>query len=315
MAVYEYLSELLSPACRAFRTAAPYAWIDVQGPDAADFLHRLCSQDILGLADGELRPAAFLSPKGKLVATAYLGRRGESVRIEVQSGQADALAALLDRYHFSERLTIQRPEGVVCTEWLGLARGGDWDALGGPAPGSFRESGAGVLFAGERHGVRWLRHHGPAGDEGALEAAPGEPELEPATAECLRRLSGLVAVGVETEENTLALEAALDDHVSTEKGCYTGQEIVARIHTYGHVNRTLALLRIDSDQPVERGASLIDVDDGEPVGRVLAAGPIPGRQDQLGVGFLPEVLVSDPVPLALGAADGPLVQLEPLSPA
>lgn len=315
MAVYEYLSELLPSSRRAFRASAPYARIDVEGPDAADFLHRLCSQDILGMSDGELRPAAFLSPKGKLVATAWLGRRGDSVRIEVQAGQADVLAELLDRYHFSERLTIRRPEGLVCTEWLGLARGADWDALGGPAPGSFRESGDGVAFSGQRHGVRWLRHHGPVGDPGALEAAPGESEIDPAMAECLRRLSGLVAVGIETEENTLALEAALDDHVSTTKGCYTGQEIVARIHTYGHVNRTLALLRIDTAEPVERGAALIDVDDGDPVGRVLAAGPIPGRGDQLGVGFLPEVLVSDPVPLALGAQDGPAVQLEALSPA
>ena len=81
------------------------------------------------------------------------------------------------------------------------------------------------------------------------------------------------------------------------------------------MNRTLAVLRIESSEPVARGVALIDVDDGDPVGRVMAAGPIPGRNDQLGFGFLPEALVEDPVLLALGAADGPVVQLEPLSPA
>ncbi|MGA0060434.1 MAG: YgfZ/GcvT domain-containing protein [Planctomycetota bacterium] len=314
MVVYEHLAGVLPARGRAHRTAAPYARIDVVGPDAADFLHRLCSQEILGMVDGELRPAAFLSPKGKLVATAYVGRVGDAVWIEVQAGQADTLAALLDRYHFTERLTIARPDGLVCTEWLGLT-GGDWDALGGPPPGRFEASATGVTFAGARHGVRWLRHHGPAGDPGALAAAAGEPSLDPEVATCLRQLAGLVAVGVETEENTLGLEAALDDHVATDKGCYTGQEIVARIHTYGHVNRTLALFRIATAEPVERGAPLIDVDDGEPVGRVLAAGPIPGRDDQLAVGFLPEVLIREPVPLALGSEDGPAVQLEALSPA
>ena len=314
MAVYEYLAGVLPPSGRAYRTAAPYVRLEVSGPDSADFLHRLCSQDVLGLAKGEVRPAAFLSPKGKLVATAFLGRRGDAIQIEVQAGQADTLAELLDRYHFTERLEIRRPGGLVCTEWMGVT-GGEWGDLGGPAPGSLRASGDGVTFAGERHGVRWLRHHGPAGDAGALAAGPGATELDADTAECLRRLAGLVAVGVETEENTLALEAALDDHVATDKGCYTGQEIVARIHTYGHVNRTLALLRIESSEPVARGVALIDVDDGDPVGRVMAAGPIPGRNDQLGFGFLPEALVEEPVPLALGAADGPVVQLEPLSPA
>lgn len=314
MAVYEYLAGVLAPAGRAYRKAAPYVRLEVVGPDSTDFLHRLCSQDVLGLAEGDLRPAAFLSPKGKLVATAFLGRQGDAIQIEVQRDQADTLAGLLDRYHFSERLEIRRPEGLVCTEWMGIAAG-SWDDLGGPVPGSLRATGGGVTFAGERHGIRWLRHHGPAGDEGALAAGPGAVELDEETAECLRRLAGLVAVGVETEENTLALEAALDDHVATDKGCYTGQEIVARIHTYGHVNRTLALLRIDSREPVAHGAPLIDLDDGEPVGRVMAAGPIPGRADQLGFGFLPEALVDDPAPLALGASDGPAVQLEPLSPA
>jgi folate-binding protein YgfZ len=297
MVVYEHLAGVLPATGRAFRSAAPYARIDVDG-----------------MTDGELRPAAFLSPKGKLVATAFVGRDGDALRIEAQAGQVDALAALLDRYHFTEKLAISRPQGSVCTEWLGLGSG-DWSGLDGPEPGRFRIEGADLLLAGERHGIRWLRHHGSEGEPGALHPDVGVAALDEDTAECLRRLSGLVAVGLETEETTLALEAALDDHVAVDKGCYTGQEIVARIHTYGHVNRTLALLRIDGLEPVERGAALIDVDDDEPVGRVLAAGPIPGRADQLGVGFLPEIFVSDPVPLALGDAGGPRVQLEPLSPA
>ena len=54
------------------REPSPFGLVEVEGVDAREYLHRLCSQDVLGLADGEVRHAAFLSPKGKLLAT-FLG--------------------------------------------------------------------------------------------------------------------------------------------------------------------------------------------------------------------------------------------------
>ena len=90
-----------------------------------------------------------------------------------------------------------------------------------------------------------MRSHGAA----IRLQAPPSP-LSDGDAECLRLLAGLLRVGVETEPTTLALEADLDDHVSTTKGCYTGQEIVARIHTYGHVNRKACLLHLAPGAPI-----------------------------------------------------------------
>ena len=89
-------------------------------------------------------------------------------------------------------------------------------------------------------------------------------------------LAGLVRIGVETEASTLALEADLDDHCSTTKGCYTGQEIVARIHTYGHVNRKLCLLQLDGDGAIEQPVPLHELEDDLPVGRVMHAVAAPG---------------------------------------
>ena len=95
-------------------------------------------------------------------------------------------------------------------------------------------------------------------------------------------------VGLETEASTLALEADLDDHCSTRKGCYTGQEIVARIHTYGHVNRKLCLLQMGDGAAVDAPVTLLEPEDELPVGRVMHAVSPPGHDLRVGLGYLPK---------------------------
>ena len=143
------------------------------------------------------------------------------------------------------------------------------------------ETDAGFQLVYARRGVQFVRSYG------AGPAADGAP-LPHALAEALRMAAGLVRVGVETEASTLALEADLDDHCSTRKGCYTGQEIVARIHTYGHVNRKLCLLQLDGGERIEAPTTLLELEDELPVGRVMHAVSVPGHDLRVGLGYLPE---------------------------
>jgi folate-binding protein YgfZ len=119
--------------------------------------------------------------------------------------------------------------------------------------------------------------------------------------------AGLVRVGIETEPSTLALEADLDDHCSTTKGCYTGQEIVARIHTYGHVNRRLCLLHLAPGERIAAPQQLLEPDDGVAVGRVMHAVPVPGQAARLGLGYLPKDFQA--VGTNLRLADGAAVRV------
>lgn len=260
------------------RTDAPYRVAAVRGPDAADFLQRLCSQDVLSLAPGDSRPAAFLDSKGKVVVTCLVQRRidgaAPAFALETEAAQAESLARLLDRYHFTEKLAIEgpRPE-FVCTEWIGAA-----DAAPPPA-------GDGLVFAWKRGGVQFVRRH--AGRT-AAEPTWNGAALSPDLAAVLRMGAGVVAVGVDTEPATLALEAFLDDHCSSTKGCYTGQEIVARIHTYGHTNRALCLLELDDGPALTAPVVLHEPDDDLPVGRVMAAVRVPEKARRRGLGYLPK---------------------------
>ncbi len=264
------------------RSDAPFALLEVRGPDAGAFLQRLCTQDVLGLAEGQLAPAAFLDAKGKLLATVLVWRAGDAVRLETPTEQVEGLCALLERYHFTEKLSISKLELGACHELVEASAedaAAVEEAAVEEAAGEAGVSCVQLRYA--RYGVRFVRSHGAAAP-----LADGTP-LPADLAEAARMAAGLVRVGVESEASTLALEAGLDDHCSTRKGCYTGQEIVARIHTYGHVNRKLCLLQLDDGADVDAPQTLLELEDELPVGRVMHAVSVAGFGSRVGLGYLP----------------------------
>jgi folate-binding protein YgfZ len=180
------------------------------------------------------------------------------------------------------------------------------------APATFVEHQERIAFAAGRRGVRWVRMHGPT-----LDLAPWRdlPPLPPEVGEGLRIAAGIPLHGRDADEGHLLSELDLDDHASSTKGCYVGQEIVARIHTYGHANRRLCVVRIGGEGVVAAGAQVAD-GDGEPVGRVTSAARFPGAPYTLALCVLPRGLWEPGTPLFLAeparrpvevvpAADGP----------
>ena len=283
------------------RVPAPFAAIVVKGPDVEDYLQRLCSQDVVGLGEGRCAPAAFLDAKGKLQHTCLLARLGGVFWLETQAHQAKGLLALLDHYHFTEKVAFAAFAGE-CAEWIGAAL-----PPGRLSPGAAWPVAGGMALCWERRGMHFVRVHAPDGACAALQDLVGGPPLRPLdenTAELLRMGAGIVRVGWDTEPGTLALEADLADHVSLTKGCFTGQEIVARIHTYGHVNRGLVLLHLQGDAPIAQPVTLVEAEDGVPVGRVMRALPVPGRGMRMGFGYLPGDFQAPGTRLRLGTAGG-----------
>ena len=187
------------------------ALIRLAGDGVRDFLQGLVTQDVLTLDAAAPRWSGLLTPQGKALFDFLLWADGESVLIDCEAAEADALMRRLTMYRLRRPITIERVAGAV--HW---ARAG---ALGIPDPRL------------PELGRRWL-------------GMPGEP----ARGWREHRLSLGVTEGVAElgQDKTLWLEANAGElnGVSFAKGCYVGQENTARMHYRAKVNRRLVVAPI-----------------------------------------------------------------------
>ena len=258
------------------------------GNDVLRYLHAVCTQHTLDLVPGEATSALLLSPKGKVEFAFRLAVLADGVLLDTDAAAAPALAERLARFVFRYDVTVSPPQPGAAT-LLGPGAGAEaaLAAAGLPVPPAGR---AGV--AGEGSALVVV-HPIPAGVDlvgpGALAAAA---ELERAGVERgpaerwepVRVALGLPRAGLELTDDVLAEEAGLlGSHVHLDKGCYPGQETVARVHNLGQVQRRLAGLRFE---PAGDGAALPEprtdlvTDDGRRAGQLRsvvdhpALGPI-----------------------------------------
>jgi len=209
----------------------PRAFVRVAGPDARDYLQRMVSNDVDALQVGDACPALLLTPKARLIAPLVVWRRGEEDFLLLTEPElGEAVRAQLTRMRLRARCEIE-PEAHDSL----LVFGGDGIATDFPGA-------AEVLDAG-------------------LEPTLSDDELE------LRRIeAGVPRWGRELDDRILPAEAGLDEtHVSFTKGCYPGQEPVARLHHRGHVNRRLQVVELDDETAVERVTSTATRPDGSVV--------------------------------------------------
>ncbi len=240
-------------------------FVRVAGPDAADYLQRIVSNDVEALVEGDARPALLLTAKARVIAPLVVLRRGdEDFLLLTPPGLGDLVRAHLTRMRLRARCEIEPEEHE-----------------------SVLVFGGGTGFPTDWPGAR------EALDAG-LEPTLSEDEVE------LRRIeSGVPRWEREIDDRILPAEAGLDaTHVSFSKGCYPGQEPVARLHFRGHPNRGLRVVEL-AEVP-EYDAALLH--DGREVGRVTSAAR---RADGTVVALAyVRTEVPDDAPLALAARTG-----------
>ncbi|MGD9572606.1 MAG: folate-binding protein YgfZ [Thermoleophilia bacterium] len=235
----------------AARGEAAVIW--VEGPDAASFLHGLLTNDVAGLDDGEACAALVLDAKGHVLVELRAHRDGpDAFTLVVAADAAGALAEILERYHFSEDLEILGPEPVgVVTLVNAPAPATDEPRVPGALPGSVD------LVTGDA--------------ERAI-AASGAAEVPAEALEMARVAAGVPRVGVDGTATSLVQELGLEaSAVSFSKGCYLGQETVARLQFRGHANRRLRGVVLEGGGAV--GDAVLH--DGREVGRLTSVATTP----------------------------------------
>lgn len=299
------------------------ALVEAEGEDAAAFLHAQLTQSVQDLRPGQARWAAWCSAKGRMLATLLLLSPGPGkVWALVDAAQQPALLKRLQM--FVLRLRVRLGAGPAGLHAWGLA-GPSAAALldrAGLAPADPSQPAAAWASASAEGG--WLiRLPAAAGEPLEApcpraiwlgEAAPaGLPPLDPQAWAWLEVASGVVAVRPETAEafipQTLNLERV--GGVNFQKGCYPGQEVVARSQYRGTLKRRG--LRVDAATPLAIGQALVAEDDpGQPAGLVAAAAPRPDGRGWSGFAELKTAVLAEPAPgLRLGAADGPPLRVLP----
>ena len=241
-----------SPA--AARGRAALVW--VEGPDAASFLHGLLSNEVEGLSTGDTGHALFLDAKGHIQVDLRVRRDADDAFTLVTApALGERLLGLLERYHFSEDLELLGPEEVDLVSVSG-------------APGAANLP-AQIVMPGRLPGTLDL----VVDDAGAAIAALGVDEVPAQAVEMARVAAGVPMVDVDTGPSTLVQEVGLqDDAVSFDKGCYLGQETVARVRYRGRVNRELRGLALGG-ATVAPGATVRA--QGREVGRVTSVAVTP----------------------------------------
>jgi folate-binding protein YgfZ len=215
----------------------------VTGPDAASYLQAMVSNDVEALGPGESCEALLLTPKGRVIAPMTVYRRGaDDYLLLTERELAERLQAALARSRFAAKVAIELEEHTSA-----LVVG--------------RETPPGAVAN---------RELGVAAYELIDDEPPGWGEIAPGELERLRIRAGTPRFGRELDERVLPAEAGLDrTAIDFEKGCYPGQEPIARQHYRGRVNRGLRVLEIEGSDVPEYDAELTY--EGKVVGRVTSA--------------------------------------------
>jgi folate-binding protein YgfZ len=302
--------------------AFPIAWFDrssrpriaVAGPDRAKFLHNLTTNDVKRLAEGSGQESFVTSPQGKVLA--YVTLLADVGKILLRTDQ-DALEALLPhlvKYGVFDEVTIENETqttfeyhvmGPSAAEWLG-SRG-----VAMPEESPLRQTGSSL----DGIPLRVVRES-PTGRPGFTLVGPvegaitvratllegGIPELGPEDFEPLRIEAGTPLSGRDVTAANLPQEVDRDARaINFVKGCYLGQETVARLDALGHVNRIFRGLRFEGSAVPPAGTPLLF--EGKPVGSVTSSAFSPGWGVPIGLGYV-RVAQAEPGTTVIAAVEG-----------
>ncbi|MEX0875018.1 MAG: hypothetical protein WD646_07025 [Actinomycetota bacterium] len=248
--------------------------VRITGPQRIWFLQNTITTDVETVDVGQWVESFLLEPKGKVFAHFRVGILEDEVWLEVESSATD-LAERLESMRFRTKVEI---ESVPRTHVTVLG-------VGAPSigrPGQTTLDPAALSFGGELADVATADLY--TEDPGSVTALRKFEVAPSQIYEMLRVEAGVPAFGVDYGTDNLPQEAGLTRAVSVEKGCYIGQETIARVHFRGHINKVVRPLKLaDVDPATALGRDLLLA--GRKAGRITSAVLSP-RNGSIGLGMV-----------------------------
>jgi len=297
---------------------AHWCLLRLEGPDAGAFLQGMATQDLEGVPaeSGTALPTLFLTEKGRPVALAWVSvaADGSSAIVIADDGARQTLRPHFEKFRIMEEVEFAGPEGMPRIVGIaGPQRAALLGTLAMSTPGAIAVDAAPLSFLIVPAGI----------PESALPAGGSESALPrfagPAAFEAWRLAVGLPRSGIDFDLDRIATELDLPDAISSTKGCYVGQEVVARTSSRGQVRRRRVGFRFDwTGEPIPRGAEIAS--GGKVAGFVTSTAQEPGAREGFGMGYFStealEGAVSGMPPpafevLAAGARSGASLRVAP----
>lgn len=257
---------------RAARTGAvladrpDLAAIPLGGADVLRYLHSVSSQHLAERRPGEAVEALLLDPKGKIEFALRLAVLEEGALADTDAGAADALAERLRRFVFRYDVRVGAP-ATGGLSVVGPTAASTVAAAGLPVPAEPGRAGLqpGLVVQPTALGLDLL---GPGVAAARARLAGELPAVDPELLDALRVERGIPRWGLELTDDVLAEEAGLlGSHVHLDKGCYPGQETVARVRNLGQVQRRLVGVRCGGGDPPPPRTELV-TEEGRRAGQV-----------------------------------------------
>jgi tRNA-modifying protein YgfZ len=289
--------------------------LEAHGRDRFNLVHRISTNDVLNMAAGEGRPTIFTNPTGRIIDRVMMVDRGETALITTEAGRGNAVLGYLQRQIFfndeasfvdislsTRQFVLHGPQADAVIEALvpgasQLPAFYSTDGIIADAPVFLarRKPISGMYWAIiiplDQAEQAWLK---------ILErgTAFGLTPAGSLTYNALRIRAGRPAAGRELMQDFIPLEAGLWDEVSFTKGCYTGQEIIARMESRNRLAKTMTQMRLTGFIEAPQTLYL----DGKPAGTLTSSVQTPD-DEILGIGFVKVPLAVPEQSFVVGETD------------
>ena len=259
----------------------------VSGEDAIDLLDRLTTNALSDLRPGEGAATVLTTNKGRIIDLLRVLHRGDELLILTSEGTQERVIEWVDFYTFAEDVSVE--DVTARTAHRVVIGGGAADAVRAAFP-DIGDSQSPLSHAAGDGGAAIIRADMGEGDYSYRQEAPlpayeiitpldadipipASRTLSEADMKALRIALGIPSYPNELNEDRNPLEANLKPHVNFNKGCYIGQEVVARLNTYGRVQRFLFRLDVEGGAALAEGSALRSAEGGEDVGFATSSTP------------------------------------------
>lgn len=297
--------------------------VRADGPDRVSFLHNMISNDVEKLEERAGRHSTFLTAQGKIVAEFYIYKLADFLLLDLPSEAVGTTLETLNKYIIMDEVELSdcgsewahfSLQGPRCGELLnGLDLQelpakrleiclGNWQSrpLVIIHKADFSQTGFEVLLASE---------HGEAFRQAVLEEGRelGVREVGGDARQVLRIEAGIPLFGAELDQSRYPMEARLDDALDFSKGCYIGQEVVAKATYIGGVARLLARIELEGNHVPPSGSALLDAD-GRKVGALTSSTFSQALQRPIALGYVKKKYAQAGQPLAVSLPDQTPIQ-------